>query len=234
MTIIDAHQHVWDPARAAYAWLGPDLAPINRAIEFDELLPLLAATGVTQHGARPVGGQRRGHATTCSRSRRPTPRSPRSSAGCRSTIRPASRRGCPSLRGQPGRSRASATSSTRSRIRTGCCGRTSTRRWACWPPQARAVRRRVRPAAASRARARSWRDRHPDLRMVIDHLSKPPIGVGDDEPWLGLHRPGRGEPQRLREGVRALSGGRRPGRVDGRRRPALPAPRARAVRARTG
>ena len=29
-------------------------------------------------------------------------------------------------------------------------------------------------------------ERHPDLRMVIDHLSKPPIGAGNDEPWRSL------------------------------------------------
>ncbi len=46
MTVIDAHQHFWNPARAAYDWLTEDLSPINRAIEFDELAPLLRATGV--------------------------------------------------------------------------------------------------------------------------------------------------------------------------------------------
>lgn len=46
MTVIDAHQHFWNPARAAYDWLTEDLSPINRAIEFDELAPLLEATGV--------------------------------------------------------------------------------------------------------------------------------------------------------------------------------------------
>lgn len=46
MTIIDAHQHVWDPARARYDWLTPDLAPINRAIGFDELRPSLRQAGV--------------------------------------------------------------------------------------------------------------------------------------------------------------------------------------------
>lgn len=46
MTIIDAHQHFWNPARAAYDWLTSDLHPINRAIEFDDLAPLLTATGV--------------------------------------------------------------------------------------------------------------------------------------------------------------------------------------------
>lgn len=30
--------------------------------------------------------------------------------------------------------------------------------------------------------------RHPDLRMVIDHLSKPPIGFDDWEPWRTLMR----------------------------------------------
>jgi len=44
--VVDAHQHFWDPARAAYDWLGPALAPINRRIGFDELAPILAATGV--------------------------------------------------------------------------------------------------------------------------------------------------------------------------------------------
>ena len=44
--IIDAHQHVWDPRRAEYAWLDESLAPINRPIAFDELLPSLRRAGV--------------------------------------------------------------------------------------------------------------------------------------------------------------------------------------------
>lgn len=44
--VIDAHQHIWDPARAEYTWLGPELAPINRAIGFEELEPELSAAGV--------------------------------------------------------------------------------------------------------------------------------------------------------------------------------------------
>lgn len=44
--IIDAHQHLWDPARVDYAWLTDALGPINRTIEFTELDPQLAATGV--------------------------------------------------------------------------------------------------------------------------------------------------------------------------------------------
>ncbi|WP_308466470.1 amidohydrolase family protein [Rathayibacter soli] len=46
MTVIDAHQHVWDPGRARYDWLTAELAPINRAIDFDELRPSLRRAGV--------------------------------------------------------------------------------------------------------------------------------------------------------------------------------------------
>jgi L-fuconolactonase len=44
--IIDAHQHVWDLARASYPWLGPELAPIDRTMTFAELKPSLARAGV--------------------------------------------------------------------------------------------------------------------------------------------------------------------------------------------
>lgn len=46
MTIIDAHQHVWDPSRARYEWMTEQLAPINRRMTFDELRPSLRRAGV--------------------------------------------------------------------------------------------------------------------------------------------------------------------------------------------
>lgn len=46
MPFIDAHQHIWDPSRAEYDWLGPDSPQINRAILFDELVPQLDRAGV--------------------------------------------------------------------------------------------------------------------------------------------------------------------------------------------
>lgn len=46
MPIIDAHQHVWDPARAEYSWLGPELQPINRTVTFEEIQPSLVRCGV--------------------------------------------------------------------------------------------------------------------------------------------------------------------------------------------
>ena len=44
--VIDAHQHVWDLTRARYGWLGPDVPQINRTIEMAALLPQLSTSGV--------------------------------------------------------------------------------------------------------------------------------------------------------------------------------------------
>jgi L-fuconolactonase len=44
--IIDAHQHVWDLSRAPYPWLGPHVPQWNRTFEFGELLPHLNRNGV--------------------------------------------------------------------------------------------------------------------------------------------------------------------------------------------
>ncbi len=44
--IIDAHQHVWDPKRARYDWLGPELAPIDQEMTFEQLKPSLERAGV--------------------------------------------------------------------------------------------------------------------------------------------------------------------------------------------
>ena len=45
--IIDAHIHLWNLERGGYPWLTPDLAPLNRTIEFDDFARLLAATPVS-------------------------------------------------------------------------------------------------------------------------------------------------------------------------------------------
>jgi L-fuconolactonase len=44
--IIDAHQHVWDLTRAPYPWLGPHVPHWNRNFGFEELLPHLARNAV--------------------------------------------------------------------------------------------------------------------------------------------------------------------------------------------
>ncbi|MBB6627710.1 amidohydrolase family protein [Nocardioides sp. KIGAM211] len=44
--IIDAHQHVWDLERAPYPWLGEHVPQWNRTFTFEELAPQLARAGV--------------------------------------------------------------------------------------------------------------------------------------------------------------------------------------------
>lgn len=44
--VIDAHQHVWDLDRSTYAWLTPDTGPLRRTFAEEELVPQLAACGV--------------------------------------------------------------------------------------------------------------------------------------------------------------------------------------------
>src|SRR4029079_8431776 len=46
MTVIDAHLHVWDLARADYPWLGPPLAPIDVTLGLDDVRADLRFTGV--------------------------------------------------------------------------------------------------------------------------------------------------------------------------------------------
>ena len=45
--IIDAHQHVWDLDRAEYSWLTPAAGPLYRSFGMAEVLPELEAAGVT-------------------------------------------------------------------------------------------------------------------------------------------------------------------------------------------
>lgn len=46
MLVIDAHQHLWDLETGSYPWLTPDLGPINRTFAFGELEPQLQHHGV--------------------------------------------------------------------------------------------------------------------------------------------------------------------------------------------
>lgn len=41
LTVVDAHQHCWDLLPGRYAWLTPEMAEIYRPFGFDELLPHL-------------------------------------------------------------------------------------------------------------------------------------------------------------------------------------------------
>jgi L-fucono-1,5-lactonase len=45
-TLVDAHHHFWDPARASYPWLTKELAAIDRAFGPNHLEPLVVAAGI--------------------------------------------------------------------------------------------------------------------------------------------------------------------------------------------
>lgn len=183
MTIIDAHQHVWNPARAAYGWLGPDSAPINRTIEFDELRPLLDATGVTHtvlvqsadndedtQYMLEVAAAHPEIAAVVAWAPLDDP------AGVGERL--------PALRANP------AFAGIRNLIHT-----KPDPDWLLRPDVDASLGMlaaagvpfdvvSVLPRHLEHVPVLS--ERHPGLRMVIDHCSKPPIGLGDDEPWWSL------------------------------------------------
>jgi L-fuconolactonase len=47
-TVVDAHLHVWDPARASYPWLTPDLTVLDRRYAVADIQDELAAHRVTR------------------------------------------------------------------------------------------------------------------------------------------------------------------------------------------
>lgn len=46
MLVIDAHQHLWDLENSSYSWLTPEFGVINRTFDFSELEPQLQAYDV--------------------------------------------------------------------------------------------------------------------------------------------------------------------------------------------
>lgn len=46
VTVVDAHQHFWDPARVSYPWLASAYPELDRHFGFDDLAPYLHASGV--------------------------------------------------------------------------------------------------------------------------------------------------------------------------------------------
>lgn len=46
MAVIDAHQHFWDPELVSYPWLESAYPELNRHFGFDDLAPFLGASGI--------------------------------------------------------------------------------------------------------------------------------------------------------------------------------------------
>ena len=181
--VIDSHQHVWDPARAEYAWLGPELAPINRAFGMDELLPELAAAGVDAT----VLVQAADNADDTALMVATADAHPEVAAivGYAPLERPAEV--AETLARWQGASRMVG-------VRT-LIHNQSDPEWLLRPDVDEGLGLLEGAGIAFDVVAELPRhlelipvlsERHPGLRMVIDHLAKPPIGLADREPWWSL------------------------------------------------
>jgi L-fuconolactonase len=174
---IDAHLHVWDLDAAEYSWLTPALPDLNRTFGFDEVIPELDACGVD----RVVLVQAADNAADTEHMRAVADASERV-AGIVAwlpldrpdelTTRIAELRGDPRVVG------------IRCLIHD-----MADREWVLRPDVADGLDRVSEagwsfdyvcsnPEPLVHVPALAYR--HPDLRIVIDHLGKPPIGAGED------------------------------------------------------
>ncbi|MGN8552954.1 UNVERIFIED_CONTAM: amidohydrolase family protein [Microbacterium sp. SLM126] len=181
--VIDAHQHVWDPERARYDWLGPELAPIDGAMTFEDLQPELRAAGVdftvqVQSADNPED----------------------------TDIMRASAARHPEVVGvvgfvpldDPDATERTLDAWSSDSLMVGVRNLIHTKPDPDWllRPEVDAalavLERRGMPLDVVAVLPRHLEivpilsERHPGLRMVIDHLAKPPIGLADDEPWDSL------------------------------------------------
>lgn len=181
--IIDAHQHVWNLERSDYHWLGDHLAPINRTVEFEEAREQLTGAGI--------------HATILVQS-------DDTDADTEHLL--AVQESAPEVVGVVGYAPLQDGDRTAERLaelarHAAFCGirtlihdlpdpdwllRDDVDRGlgalesAGVPFDVVAVLPRHLEVVLEVGR------RHPDLRMVIDHLAKPPIGLESREPWWSL------------------------------------------------
>lgn len=178
--VVDAHQHVWDPRRATYDWLGPELAPIDRPMSFADLAPELVAAGVSF-----------------------TVQVQSADNNEDTAIMRASAAAHPEVAGVVGFAPlddADVTAQTLASwesdsLMVGVRNLIHTKadpNWLLRPEVDAALdvlEERGVPLDVVAVLPRHLElvpllsERHPRLRMVIDHLGKPPIGVASDQPW---------------------------------------------------
>lgn len=181
--IIDAHQHVWDLDRASYPWLGPEVPLWNRTFELEELRPQLRRNGVTAT----VLVQSADNAEDTALMRSVADRHPEV-VGIVAYV-PLDR---------PADVAAQLAELAADRRVVGVRNLGSTQADPAWIlrpdvgeslsllEDAGLALDYVTVSAHPLAHVPVLVERHPRLRLVIDHLSKPPIGEDDREPWWTL------------------------------------------------
>jgi L-fuconolactonase len=179
--VVDAHHHLWDPARADYPWLTDELAPIRRRFGAEDLLPLLDAAGVDAT----VLVQTRSSVDETLEFLATAASTPRIAGvvGWVDLASPSVDDDIAALRAAPGGERlVGIRHQVQDEPDPGWLARPDVRHGLAAVARAGLaydllVRSRELPAALDAARAL------PDLRIVIDHLAKPPIASGALSPW---------------------------------------------------
>ncbi len=179
--IIDAHHHFWDPTRVDYPWMTDDLAAIRRPFGPEDLAPLLTANGVD----RTVLVQTRSSVVE-TREFLEIARDTDFVAGVVGWVDltdPGIDDTLVEIRRGPGGDRLVAIRhQVHDELNPGWLVRVPVRRGLAAIARANLtldllVRTRELPAALAVARE------FPSLRLVVDHLAKPPIRDGAYEPW---------------------------------------------------
>ncbi|KQX05781.1 metal-dependent hydrolase [Leifsonia sp. Root1293] len=181
--MIDSHQHVWDLNRAEYSWLGPDAGILHRSIPMDEVLPSFAAAGITGS----VLVQSADNDEDTDYMLEVARRTPQVLAVVgyvplhepdRAAERLAELQREPLFRGV--RNLIHDRSDPHWLLRDDVDATLGMLEEADVPFDVVGVLPEHLKAVIAIS------ERHPRLRMVLDHLNKPPIGAADHEPWWSL------------------------------------------------
>jgi L-fuconolactonase len=179
---IDAHHHLWDLARRDYPWLAdPGCAPIRRTVDLDELSPLLARHGIGQTVL--VQAVDVAEETVDLLAIAAGPGAVSGVVGWVDLTRD-------DVADRIAQVRAGLGGGYLLGVRHGVQGepdpdwlcRADVRRGLAAVGDAGLVYDLLTLPGQLPAAVRTVIDR-PDLRFVVDHLSKPPIAAGDREPW---------------------------------------------------
>ena len=181
---IDAHHHVLDPERVEYPWMNPEIEPLRRRYDLDELAPHLTAAGVDGtvlvQAAITLGETRANLALAAA--------SPMvvGVVGWADLADPALADSLAEIRAGTGGDRlVGIRHPVHDEPDAQWLLRPAVRRGISILGQAGLafdllVRPRELPAAIEVARG------EPGMRFVVDHLAKPPIATGGREPWATL------------------------------------------------
>ena len=179
--VVDAHQHFWDPERAELPWMTPDLAALRRAFGPEDLRPLLDEEGIDYSifvQARNEVEETLDHLRLAQEVDFLT-----GVVGWADLTDPGLEEKIGQLRDAPG---GAALVGIRHLVQD-----EPDPNWLLRPDVGRGleiiaradltydllVRPPQLPAAVEVAR------RHDELRLILDHIGKPPIASGDMEPW---------------------------------------------------